>query len=145
MRSSIGNRQPERCYQVALSEADVQRTCVDFMIAERWEAIRTDPCSDRARGKGFGAKGMADHLFIRYGVGIGTDTVLWVEFKRPAGVDARGRRYAAGKASQTQLGWHALARQAGARTAIAGVDFEPTFEGFKAWYLEQGYEWRSGR
>lgn len=77
-------------------EADIQRTCSDFLFAEGWRMIRTDPVSDVSvvrqftkwifaqpalsgirelvlrglsqcqRGKGFGEVGMADCLYIRY-------------------------------------------------------------------------------
>lgn len=80
----------------ALLEADIQRTCTDFLVAEGWRHLRTDPVSDSAtltafrrwvmaqpalhhvstlllqglskcgRGKGFGETGMADCLYVRY-------------------------------------------------------------------------------
>lgn len=80
----------------ALLEADIQRTCTDFLVAEGWRHLRTDPVSEAAtvnafrrwiiaspmlthvaglilqglkqcsRSKGFGETGMADDLYIRY-------------------------------------------------------------------------------
>ncbi len=55
-----------------------------------WRAIRTDPVSDRSRGKGFGEVGMPDYLFIRYldhdGPMVDQQCLaqmLWIEFKAP--------------------------------------------------------------
>jgi hypothetical protein len=109
-----------------------------------WRALRTDPCSDRARGKGFGEKGMADHLYIRYydedsQMGCRVHTVpcccaelMWIEWKR---VNKSGR---ATKAAAHQNDWHTLERKRGALTLIAGEDFPASIEGFKAFYLASG-------
>src|SRR3974390_705182 len=62
------------------SEEQIQETCTRLLELDGWRALRTDPCSDRARGKGFGEVGMADYLYIRYNV-FGEDETLWVEWK----------------------------------------------------------------
>ena len=130
-----------------LKEIDIQIACVDFMRLDGWRPLRTDPCSDRARGKGFGEKGMADHLFIRYldkaqlqcicerrmVLKAPAAEVLWVEFKRPGG-----------KICNHQSLWNAAERAAGAMTVCAIVDFEPTFDGFVAWYRCSGLLRRQG-
>lgn len=76
---------------VKITEAHVQQSVVQFLELDGWRAIRTDPVSDRARGKGFGELGMPDYLFIRYGFcgdltcprrGPVVAEVLWIEFKR---------------------------------------------------------------
>lgn len=46
-------------------ESEIQQQCADLLALDGWRALRTDPCSDRGRAKGFGEKGMADHLFLR--------------------------------------------------------------------------------
>ena len=112
----------------------------------------TDPVSDKSRGKGFGEKGMADRLYIRYCNSAnpnvkpwGTNRamydplaeIIWVEWKRTV----RGR---ATKATQHQLDWHRDERARGALTLIAGEDFPATIEGFCAWYNASGLQ-RNGR
>src|SRR6188508_192911 len=91
-----------------LSEADIQRTCTDFLKLDGWRPLRTDPCSDKARGKGFGEKGMADHLYIRYG-DLQPDRplceVMWIEWK-----SERGR------VSPHQIAWREAERARGALT-----------------------------
>jgi hypothetical protein len=84
-----------------IPEATIQQTVREFLELDGWRAIRTDPVSDRSRGKGFGELGMPDYLFIRYEATkvhvCGSRTrpylawpdlyrpwaeVLWIEFKR---------------------------------------------------------------
>jgi len=120
-----------------LLESDIQRQISEFLELDGWRALRTDPCSDRARGKGFGEVGMADHLYIRYpttefqmeyGLSRGSFCqVLWIEHKRPDG-----------RASDKQKQWHMAERARGALTLIAGEDFEPSLDGFLAWYHHSG-------
>ena len=132
-----------------LTEAQVQQQCVDFMRLDGWRPLRTDPCSDRRRGKGFGELGMADHLFIRYLDGgelplAGAAQVLWVEFKRPPGFDFRGHQQKGTRAKLHQRLWHGAERATGALTIIAGDDFPPDFDGFVAWYRASGLLRREG-
>ncbi len=102
-----------------------------------WRALRTDPVSDRGRGKGFGEIGMADHIYLRYArmpIEVPIEArilvdVLWVEFKS-----------AKGKPTSKQLEWHTKERARGALTLIAGVDFPPNVEGFKSWYRASGLQ-----
>lgn len=123
-----------------VSERDIQRTCSDLLALDGWRMLRTDPCSDRARGKGFGEIGMADCLYIRHHVPItwlvplARDTmyrtiaqVMWIEWK------TRG-----GKMSMPQKIWHSVERDRGALTLIAGQDFETSIEGFISWYRASG-------
>lgn len=97
-------------------EADIQRTVVEFLQLYGWRAFRTDPVSDRARGKGFGEMGMPDYLFIRYDVHTPLCSkdcpapmaeVLWVEFKRPGG-----------KPSSHQIVWHEAEKRRGALVMV---------------------------
>lgn len=126
------------------SEAQIEAECTRLLQEDGWRALRTDPVSDRGRGKGFGEIGIADHLYIRYRDGIAcamtlsgremTPTesdslaqVLWIEFKRPKA-----------KAAKHQTAWHQRERARGALTLIAGEDFPASVDGFKAWYEASG-------
>jgi hypothetical protein len=126
-----------------LLESHVQQTVTEFLQLDGWRAIRTDPVSDRKRGKGFGEIGMPDHLYIRYGVaavmpesGHISDTtfrmvgaacqVIWIEFKAP------------GKAAKPhQLTWHEAESDRGALVMV--VD---DIDGFIAWYKASGLQRR---
>ena len=137
-----------------LREAAIEAECTKLLAEDGWRPLRTDPVSDRARGKGFGELGMADHQYIRYlpelsaVVCKGADTVvgrfvleavaeqarglalaqvLWIEFKRP------GK-----KPKKHQRAWHDKERARGALTKIAGEDFPATVQGFKDWYETSG-------
>lgn len=111
-----------------IREIDIQRAVCDLLRIDGWRYLRTDPLSDKSRGKGFGEIGMADALFLRYEeFGWGSARTMWVEFKRPGG-----------KPTQAQQDWHALERAHGALTVLMGEDCEPTYDGFRAWYLASG-------
>lgn len=116
----------------------IEAECTKLLEEDGWRALRTDPVSDRSKGKGFGEKGMADHLYIRYGAwmagsmrgmtrGHVFDSVMWIEFKS-----------ANGKPSKKQLDWHQKERARGALTLIAGVDFPASVAGFTEWYAKSG-------
>lgn len=117
------------------SEALIEAECTKILEGDGWRALRTDPVSDRARGKGFGELGMADHLYIRYVYNHSWNTVefkarvdlAWVEFKR-----------AGEKAKKHQTEWHIKERARGALTLIAGEDFPASVEGFRKWYETSG-------
>src|SRR5271156_70358 len=49
-----------------LSEAQIERTCTQFLELDGWRSLKTDPVSRREWAKGFGEPGMADYLYIRY-------------------------------------------------------------------------------
>jgi hypothetical protein len=128
---------------VKLSERDIEKTCSDFLALDGWRGLKTDPVSDRRRAKGFGEKGMADHLYIRYGDmryktdgGVLTPAgmllcvraeIMWIEWKAPKG-----------RAAAHQKLWHEAERKRGALTLIAGEDFPATIEGFQSWYRSSG-------
>lgn len=113
----------------------IEEECTKILEEDGWRALRTDPVSDRGRGKGFGELGMADHLYIRYwpygirgdGSYVPTQQVLWIEFKS-----------AKGKPTSKQLEWHTKERARGALTLIAGQDFPASVEGFRTWYRASG-------
>lgn len=120
-----------------LSEADVQQAVVQFLELDGWRSIRTDPVSDRARGKGFGEVGMPDYLFVRYEASHFCQTdlppacliargawarVLWIEFKR-----------AGQKPKPHQQAWIDAERTRGALVMV--VD---DVDAFRHWYFTSG-------
>lgn len=132
-----------------LTEKHVQNAVVQFLEMDGWRAIRTDPVSDRRRGKGFGEIGMPDYLFLRYtfprwGLNDHFDTIrlpdvevhnrscilhLWIEFKAPSG-----------KLASHQLRWH---QSEGNRGAV--VLTVHSFDGFREWYMLSGLNQRMRR
>lgn len=124
-----------------ISEAQLEQYGTDLLELDGWRSLKTDPVSDRSRGKGFGEKGMADRLYLRYGyndvvlaIGPSDDKlraqdceILWIEWKRPGG-----------RASTHQRHWIACERASGALVLLAGEDFPATPEGFLAWYRGSG-------
>lgn len=109
-------------------ESKIEAECTKLLEEDGWRSLRTDPVSDRARGKGFGELGMADHMYIRYSTMAPLRVrarceLMWVEFKRPGE-----------KAKKHQIEWHQKERARGALTFIAGQDFDATVDGFKDWY-----------
>lgn len=115
-----------------LRESLIQEECAKFMEADGWRYLKTDPVSDRSRGKGFGELGMADALFLRPPWVHPRCDVLWVEFKA-------GREGA--KKHQTE--WHTKERARGFMTWIANEDFTATVEGFRDHYAKSGLMRRS--
>jgi hypothetical protein len=135
---------------IARSEAELERDCTNILIHDGWRALKTNPVSRRAHGKGFGERGMADYLYIRYlhhakiefytchGTRVTTvlkhpaSEVMWIEWKRrtETGTDT--------KAAEHQKDWHRDERCCGALTLIAGEDFPATVDGFAAWYEASG-------
>ncbi len=114
----------------------IEAECTRLLERDGWRALRTDPVSDRGRGKGFGELGMPDHLYIRYepvnpgeemdSFSASTET-MWIEFKS-----------AKGKPAKHQIEWHTKERARGALTWIAGVDFPASVAGFVEHYRKSG-------
>ena len=122
--------------KLKVSEADIERTCTEWLALDGWRCLKTNPCSDRARGKGFGELGMADCLYIRYVRDSWNPSfraeaplcgVMWIEWKR------RGS-----KAKAHQTAWHVAERARGALVLVAGKDFPASIEDFQAWYRASG-------
>jgi hypothetical protein len=119
-------------------ELDIERTCTDFLALDGWRCVKTDPCSDRSRGKGFGEKGMADCLYLRYEVPPGTRRrgsaeAMWIEWKGPRG-----------RVKSHQGAWHVAERARGALTLLAIEDFPATIDGFMEFYRGSGLCKRKG-
>jgi hypothetical protein len=108
-------------------ESLIEAECCKLLAEDGWRILKTDPVSDKSRGKGFGELGMADTLAVRYGKQAAAAEVIWLEWKAPGG---RVRKH--------QTDWHTKERARGAMTAIAGVDFAPTVRGFWKWYRASG-------
>jgi hypothetical protein len=113
-------------------ESLIEAECTKLLEEDEWWALRTDPVSDRSKGKGFGTPGMADHLFMRTltwsdDPRLSSHQVLWVEFKC-------GKK----KAGSHQLVWHRYMRALGFVTWIANQDFPATVEGFRTHYEKSG-------
>ncbi len=118
----------------------MEQECTRLLEQDGWRALRTDPVSDRGRGKGFGEPGMADHLYIRYACGTvayvpETDKPLWAA---PAQVFWIEFKSAKGRPAKHQIDWHTKERARGALTWIAGVDFPASVAGFVKHYRASG-------
>jgi hypothetical protein len=139
-RELSGTRQTtaKRAKEIGLTEAHVQETVTSLLEWDGWRPIRTDPVSDRSRGKGFGELGMPDYLYVRYlrgdriefpqhGTAVLKEPaaeVLWIEFKAP------------GKAAKPhQLAWHEAERARGALVLV--VD---DIDSFFQWYAQSGLQ-----
>jgi hypothetical protein len=109
-----------------LTESMIQETCSEMLELDGWRRLRTDPVSDRARGKGFGEPGMADDLFIRY-IWAAMAEVMWIEWKSAKGITKRH-----------QAIWHVAESARGATVVVAGEDFPKSIEGFQDWYKSSG-------
>jgi hypothetical protein len=138
-RNEIRDRKKSDDKAAAMLEAELEEACTNILIHDGWRALKTDPVSDRRRGKGFGELGMADYLYLRYWPRTATQTstrplgeVMWIEWKRrtESGSDT--------KAAAHQKDWHRDERAKGALTLIAGEDFPATVNGFLAYYLASG-------
>lgn len=115
----------------------IEKECTRLLEQDGWRALRTDPVSDRGRGKGFGELGMADHLYMRYSARHCSDfaneshraqsETLWIEFKSSKG-----------NPQSHQIDWHTKERARGALTWIAGVDFPASVAGFVEHYRKSG-------
>ena len=126
---------------MTLSEASIQEACCTILIYDDWRRVRTD--LKHLRGLGVQEPGIADDLFIRYWTGCINQLemkppceswaqVLWCEWKK---LDKHGKPT---KPSALQEDWHREERRLGALTWVAGVDFEPTIEGFREHYKKSG-------
>jgi hypothetical protein len=118
--------QPEQSAR-DVPESLIELECCRLLAQDGWRILKTDPVSDRRRGKGFGELGMADTLALRYGRQSAACEVLWCEWKAPGG-----------KPRKHQLAWHIRERARGAMTMVAGVEFPASVEGFRDWYAKSG-------
>ena len=108
-------------------ESLIEGECCKLLAEDGWRILKTDPVSDRSRGKGFGEPGMADTLALRYGKQPAACEALWLEWKAPGG---RVRKH--------QVAWHMRERARGALTLVAGVDCPASVKGFLSWYRTGG-------
>lgn len=145
-RAHTGGAQPRKQRPVRMSaivtEAHIQQTITELLQMDGWRAIRTDPVSDRSRGKGFGEIAMPDYLYVRYAYVVCNERsefqgwhredaqVLWIEFKRP------GKQ-----PTPAQLAWHAAEEARGALVLVVGTE-ETWWDDFKRWYALSGLQRR---
>ena len=118
-------------------EALIEAECVKFLQEDGWRALKTNPVSDRGRGKGFGTPGMADYEFTRAASSEtarkeGWCQILHVEFK------SRG-----GKPQKHQIEWATQTRAQGFLVWMSSVNFSPSVEGFREFYAQSGLMKRS--
>lgn len=128
-----------------LCEADLQRTCEEFLQLDGWRIIRLEQNYSERKRKVVGEAGAPDMLGLRYGrmemvPGLWTPAfqasdcqIMWCEWKS-----------ARGKPSAKQLEWHQAERARGALTLIAGIDFPASIDGFMDWYRSSGLLRRKG-
>jgi hypothetical protein len=143
--------------KLLVTEADIERTCTEWLALDGWRCLKTDPVSRPEWGKGFGEKGMADCLYIRYydhwdstrpasagnpnGVSpqrgypasCAPVELIWIEWKSKTG-----------RAAAHQLEWQAREVCRGAMVLCAGRTFPQSIEGFQEWYRASGMQ-RRGR
>ena len=124
-----------------LLEIDLAKACTDLLALDGWRALKTDPVSRREWGKGFGEKGMADSLYLRYtdplwiaGDKRAIGEIFWIEWKTPKG-----------RLAPHQHAWREAERARGALALIAGIDFDASLEGFVCWYQKSGLQRRELR
>jgi hypothetical protein len=108
-------------------ESLIEAECCRLLAEDGWRTLKTDPVSDRRRGKGFGELGMADTLCLRYGRQPAACEAMWIEWKAGGG-----------RVQKHQLEWLIKERARGAMTAICGVDFPASIKGFRSWYRASG-------
>ncbi len=141
----LGISDPHEIYHAAVDSVEwpehlIEAECTRLLEMDGWRALRTDPVSDRSRGKGFGEPGMADHLYFRWHENVtpfdpemdrwlwaAPCQTMWIEFKS-----------ADGKPAKHQTEWHTIERARGALTLIAGVDFPASVAGFVEHYRKSG-------
>lgn len=115
------------------SEAQLERACTELLALDSWRALRTDPVSRKEWGKGFGERGMPDHLYIRYlfpppaANAHECAQVLWCEYKSRTG-----------KLRPHQIRWIEAERARGALVWVAGEGFPASIEGFAQAYAKSG-------
>jgi len=134
-------------------EKHIEKAITTLLEIDGWRAIKMEQNFSERKRKSVGEAGMADHLYIRYGLWpiapVGRqpfDTlaravaqVLWIEFKKLKGGNGkRGIFTKAEKASIKQRAWIARERSRGALVLLVGEDCPATIEGIRAWYKNSG-------
>lgn len=113
-------------------EAELEQASSDYLGWDGWRTIKTDP--KHLRGLGVIEVGIPDRLYVRYSNlnmrNHGFDTagqIVWIEWKAPGG-----------RLSLKQATWIQAERARGGVVWIAGQDFAPDYEAFKAFYATTG-------
>ena len=112
-----------------LRERDLQAFGEDLLILDRWRIFNPEQHFNERSRKLVGEAGAPDTLAIRYAYGGWPchSEVLFIEWKS-----------ASGRLSTEQRLWHTRERGLGAVTWIAKRMFDPTPEGFFAYYVSRG-------
>lgn len=116
--------------KITVKEKDIQKAAEQLMEYDGWRIIRCELNYSERKQKSVGEAGMPDTLAIRYAIdhpSAFASEVLWIEWKAPKG-----------RLSTDQKKWHLGERIHGAKTAIAGIDFAPTYDAFVSWYRASG-------
>ena len=111
-----------------LTESHVERSIVDFLSLDGWICRKTEENYSERKRKRTGESGMPDRQCVRYGIGVACE-MFWLELKSRKG-----------KTAAHQKAWHAAERARGALVVVAHQDFEPSIEGFAAWYRQSGLQ-----
>ena len=106
-----------------LLESHIERAIGDYLALDAWYVRHYELNWSERKQLAVGERGMADLLCIRYHPLAGWANLLWIEVKRPGGVQSRWQRE-----------WKDREQNRGALVITAGVDFEASIEGFIEWY-----------
>lgn len=115
-----------------LLESAIQRTCEDILRAHQWRIFRLEENYSERKRKRVGERGAPDCMAVKYNGCLqtpptGKAQIVHIEWKA-----------AKGKPSEAQTAWHAAERARGAFTAISGIDFPASIEGFTLWAKRNG-------
>ena len=80
-RSRLSSRKTVISADDLVSEADIEKTCTEFLALDGWYALTTDP--KQLRGLGVTEPGMPDRQYRRFVVQY-LSAMMWIEWKRVA-------------------------------------------------------------
>jgi hypothetical protein len=113
-----------------LAEAAIEEQICQYLALDGWYTRHFELNYSERKQRSCGERGMPDILAVRYSK-PGWANILWIECKRPGG-----------RISVDQRAWRDRERRRGALVVLAGIDFEPSIDGFAGWYSESGLEVR---
>ena len=62
-------------------EADIERTCTDFLALDNWRSFKMEQNFSEKKQKTVGESGMADHMYLRYLYGYESEALCTCEMK----------------------------------------------------------------
>ena len=119
--------------QITLKESDLERQIAEYLALDSWYTRHFELNYSERKQRSVGERGMPDLLALRYHP-PGASDCLWIELKRPGG-----------RVTMDQRAWRDRERRRGATVLIAGIDFEPSIDGFVGWYEKSGLQVRELR